>query len=100
MASSALYFTQVVHLPTGLVGTGLAIAGVIGLLAGVPIGDLADRRGPRDVFAAALLVQAATMASFVLIHSFAVFLCLDEPRHAGRRRRRLGARSRHAPHRR
>lgn len=76
MASSALYFTRVVHLSTGLVGLGLMIAGLVGLLAGVPIGDLADRRGPREVFLVALLVQAVTMASLIFIHSFTAFMCL------------------------
>jgi MFS family permease len=76
MASSALYFTQVVHLSTGRVGIGLTVAGLIGLLAGVPIGDLADRRGSREVFLVALVVQAATMLSLVFVHSFTAFMCL------------------------
>jgi MFS family permease len=76
MASSALYFTRVVHLPTGLVGLGLTIAAAVGLLAGVPIGDLADRRGPREVFIGVLSVQAITMACLIFIHSFTAFMML------------------------
>lgn len=76
MASSALYFTRVVHLSTGRVGIGLTVAGLIGLVAGIPIGDLADRRGPREVFVAVLSVQALTMASLVLIRSFELFVVL------------------------
>ena len=44
-----LYFTHVVGLGGGQVGVGLTVAGVFGLVVGVPVGHLADRRGPREV---------------------------------------------------
>ncbi|GAB7184073.1 hypothetical protein ATKI12_3904 [Kitasatospora sp. Ki12] len=71
--ASVLYFTLVVHLPAARVGVGLTIAGLVGLLAGVPAGNLADRYGPRTVWLWALAVQAATMAGFVLIDDWATF---------------------------
>ncbi|MFJ9453713.1 MFS transporter [Kitasatospora sp. NPDC101447] len=71
--ASVLYFTLVVHLPAARVGVGLTIAGLVGLLAGVPAGNLADRYGPRTVWLTALTLQAATMAAFVLIHDWATF---------------------------
>lgn len=71
--ASVLYFTLVVHLPAARVGVGLTIAGLVGLLAGVPAGNLADRYGPRTVWLTALTMQAATMAAFVLIHDWATF---------------------------
>ena len=57
ITSMALYFTRVVHLSTVQVGLGLTISGLIGLAAGVPVGDLADRHGPRTVVRLTLLVQ-------------------------------------------
>ncbi|MFG2621326.1 MFS transporter [Streptomyces sp. NPDC048507] len=72
-AASVLYFTLVVHLPAAQVGIGLTIAGLVGLLAGIPAGNLADRYGPRTVWLASLTVQAASMAAFVLIDDWVTF---------------------------
>jgi hypothetical protein len=71
MTSSVLYFTRVVHLATGEVGLGLTIAGLVGLVAGVPAGHLADRRGPREVFRMAMLVEFLATPCYVIVHSFA-----------------------------
>ncbi|MFF0478185.1 MFS transporter [Streptomyces sp. NPDC004284] len=71
--ASVLYFTLVVHLPAAQVGLGLTIAGLVGLLAGIPAGNLADRYGPRTVCLTAFVVQAVTMAAFVLIDSWFTF---------------------------
>ncbi|MCX5210049.1 MFS transporter [Kitasatospora sp. NBC_00240] len=71
--AAVLYFTLVVHLPAAQVGLGLTIAGLTGLLAGIPAGNLADRYGPRTVWLSTLALQAVTMAAFVLIHSWATF---------------------------
>ncbi|MFJ6405888.1 MFS transporter [Streptomyces hydrogenans] len=72
-AASALYFTLVVGLPAVQVGAALTIAGVIGLCAGIPGGHLADRRGARLIMMLALAVQAVSMASLVLVESWAAF---------------------------
>ncbi|MCZ0972016.1 MFS transporter [Streptomyces albulus] len=74
--ASVLYFTLVVHLPAAEVGVGLTIAGLTGLLAGIPAGNLADRYGPRTVWLTTLALQAATMAAFVFIHSWGTFTLL------------------------
>ncbi|MFI9274058.1 MFS transporter [Kitasatospora sp. NPDC052896] len=71
--AAALYFTRVVHLSARGVGLGLTLAGLVGLLAGVPAGRLADRRGPRTVMLATLAVQTLTMLAFVLVRGWAVF---------------------------
>ncbi|MFD9613395.1 MFS transporter [Streptomyces sp. NPDC059083] len=71
--ASVLYFTLVVHLPAAQVGVGLTIAGLVGLLAGIPAGNLADRYGPRTVWLVAVGTQAVTMAAFVLIDDWATF---------------------------
>ncbi|MWA15794.1 MFS transporter [Streptomyces sp. BA2] len=69
-AASALYFTLVVDLPAAQVGAALTVAGLIGLLAGIPGGHLADRRGPRTVMMLALAVQAVAMSALVLVESW------------------------------
>ncbi|MEV6109590.1 MFS transporter [Streptomyces sp. NPDC051940] len=69
-AASALYFTLVVGLPAAQVGAALTVAGLVGLLAGIPGGRLADRRGPRTVMTAALAVQAISMAALVFVESW------------------------------
>lgn len=68
--ASALYFTLVVGLPAVQVGAALTVAGLIGLLAGIPGGHLADRRGPRTVMMLALAVQAGAMAALVRVDSW------------------------------
>ncbi|MEU4091772.1 MFS transporter [Streptomyces sp. NPDC026673] len=72
-SAAVLYFTLVVHLPAAQVGVGLTIAGLTGLLAGIPAGNLADRYGPRTVWLTSVATQAATMAAFVLIHDWVTF---------------------------
>ncbi|MFE1578943.1 MFS transporter [Streptomyces fradiae] len=69
-AASALYFTLVVGLPAAQVGAALTVAGLTGLLAGIPGGHLADRRGARTVMVCALMVQALSMAALVLVDSW------------------------------
>ncbi|MEU1506991.1 MFS transporter [Kitasatospora sp. NPDC005748] len=71
--AAVLYFTLVVHLPAAQVGAGLTVAGLVGLLAGIPAGNLADRYGPRTVWLTALALQAVTMAAFVFIQDWATF---------------------------
>ncbi len=67
IAGSALFFTRGLSLPVARVGVGLTIAGLIGLSAGIPLGRLADRRGPREVLIAIQLVQAGAIASYILV---------------------------------
>lgn len=72
--TSALYFTGVVGLSAAQVGAGLAVAWAVGSLAGVPLGTLADRRGPRGVCVLLALVTAAAVAAFLVVDSFPAFL--------------------------
>src|SRR4051812_32554518 len=53
---SALYFTRIVGLSVAQVGVGLGIAAFAGLFGGIPLGHLADRRGPREVMAVLLVL--------------------------------------------
>lgn len=72
--SSALYFTRIVGLSPTRLGLGLAVAWAIGSVAGVPLGHLADRRGPRGTAAALAFVTAAVVASFHVVDDFLPFL--------------------------
>ena len=73
-AGSVLFLTRSVGLTAGQVGVGLTVAGALGLLAGVPAGHLADRRGAREVLVLLMYGEAAAMTLLVLVHSFATFL--------------------------
>jgi len=74
IVTSALFFTRVVGLSTAQVGLGLTIAWLIGFLTGVPIGHLADRKGPRVVAILLALSTSASVASFLFVRSFPLFL--------------------------
>ncbi|WP_030296520.1 MFS transporter [Streptomyces katrae] len=71
---SVLYFTRVVGLSPAQIGLGLTLAWAIGSVAGVPLGALADRRGPRGTSVLLALATAASVSSFLFIRSFAAFL--------------------------
>ncbi|MFD8783406.1 MFS transporter [Kitasatospora sp. NPDC059599] len=73
LATVPLYAHQVIQLSIGQVGLGLGAAGVVGLIAGIPVGHLADRRGPRDIFVITLLIQTLSMLSLLFAHSFLAF---------------------------
>jgi MFS family permease len=77
ITSMALYFTRVVHLSSVQVGLGLTISGLIGLVAGVPVGDLADRHGPRTVARLTLLVQFLSTLGYLFIRDFAAFVAVS-----------------------
>ncbi|MFJ8159623.1 MFS transporter [Streptomyces sp. NPDC096136] len=72
---SALYFTRVVGLSPAQIGLGLTLAWAVGSVAGVPLGALADRRGPRGTSVLLALATAASVASFLFIRSYGAFLC-------------------------
>lgn len=71
---SALYFTRVVGLSPAQIGLGLTVAWAVGSVAGVPLGALADRRGPRGTSAALAVATAASVFAFLLIRSFWAFM--------------------------
>ncbi|MFD7339073.1 MFS transporter [Streptomyces violascens] len=74
LTAGVLYFTHDRHLPPAQVGLGLGIAGIFALALGIAVGHLADRRGARGVYAAALVVQALATAGFVLADGFWPFV--------------------------
>jgi MFS family permease len=75
ITAMALYAIRVVHLTAERSGLALTIAGLVGLLASMPMGRLADRRGPRGVLGVSLFLLAVAAASYVFFaHSFVSYL--------------------------
>lgn len=72
--TSALYFTHVVGLSPFRLGLGLAVGWTVGTLTGVPLGHLADRRGPRGTAVLFALAAAAVVGTFLVVRSFVPFL--------------------------
>ncbi|MFB7906077.1 MFS transporter [Kitasatospora sp. NPDC056076] len=71
---SALYFTRVIGMSPTALGFGLAVAWALGSLAGVPLGALADRRGPRRTAVALALATAGVVAVLLVVRSYPLFL--------------------------
>jgi MFS family permease len=70
-----LYAIRVVHLTAARSGLALTIAGLVGLLVSMPVGRIADRHGPREVFGLSMLVLGAAAASYVIFaHGFVSYL--------------------------
>jgi hypothetical protein len=74
--SWALFLTRSVGLSPAQVGIGMTIAGGLGLLLATPVGHLADRVGPREVFVVLLALQAIGSAAYLAIASFGGFLAV------------------------
>lgn len=74
LVCSALYFTLVIGLSPSQVGLGLTLAWAVGAVAGVWLGHVADRHGPRGTTAALALCTAGSVAAFLLVRSFTLFV--------------------------
>src|SRR4029450_4055710 len=76
MTISVLYFNRIVGLSIAEVGLGLTIAGLFGLLASIPFGHLADRRGPRALFVVPSLLLSLVALVYLVIGAFWQFLAV------------------------
>jgi MFS family permease len=74
VTAMTLYFTRVAHLSTEQLGVGMTLAAIVGILGGIPIGHLADRRGPREVVRMTLLIQGGVTFCYIFVHGFVPFL--------------------------
>ncbi|WP_163510682.1 MFS transporter [Fodinicola acaciae] len=72
--SSALYFTLFIGLSPTEVGLGLTLGWAVGSVLGVPLGHLADRRGPRGVAVLLAVATGVAVASFLVVRSFLPFM--------------------------
>ena len=64
---SALYFTRIVGFSVVEVGTGLSIAAGVAIFAGIPLGHLADRWGPREVMVGLLVLTALSSGLYLFV---------------------------------
>ncbi|GLY53466.1 MFS transporter [Lentzea sp. NBRC 102530] len=71
---SALYFTQVVGLSAAKVGLALTLAWGVGAVAGVALGHVADRLGPRTTAVMLALATAASIGILLCTRNFAAFV--------------------------
>ncbi|MEY9878217.1 MFS family permease [Streptacidiphilus sp. MAP12-33] len=72
--SAVLFYTQVIGFSVAKVSLGVGLGTLVGMFGGPPIGRLADRRGPREIYLVTLLVEAAATASLVLVRDFWSFV--------------------------
>ncbi|WP_410665258.1 MFS transporter [Amycolatopsis sp. lyj-84] len=72
--SSALYFTLIVGLSPAHVGLGLTVGWAVGSVAGVALGQLADRRGPKGTAVVLGLGTAASVTAFLFVNSVVAFV--------------------------
>ncbi len=80
VTAMTLFGTRVLHLSTAKTGLALTIAGLVGLLAAIPMGALADRHGPREMLRLSQLVLAAVAFCYLFIHNlmgFVIVAALD-----------------------
>lgn len=76
LTGQALFFTRSVGLPVAEVGLGLGISAFVGLLAGLPVGRLADKKGSREAYVVSLALEGLAAASLIFVHAFWSFLVL------------------------
>ncbi|MFJ3640266.1 MFS transporter [Streptomyces sp. NPDC090108] len=69
-----LYFTRIIGLDATAVGLGMTLAGLVGVVAGVPAGRAADRWGARRTGALLWGGTGLATAAYTLVHSYAGFL--------------------------
>ncbi|MEU7426300.1 MFS transporter [Streptomyces sp. NPDC040750] len=71
---SVLYFSRVIGLSPTQIGAALTVGWALGAVAGVPLGHLADRRGPRGIAIVMSLATGAAIASLLFVRSYPAFL--------------------------
>ena len=60
----ALYLTREVHLSLSQAGIAMSLAGLVGFISPIPLGRLADRRGPREIYRLLLCAEAISSLGF------------------------------------
>ncbi|WP_410660524.1 MFS transporter [Amycolatopsis sp. lyj-112] len=72
--SSALYFTLIVGLSPAQVGLGLTVGWAVGSVAGIALGHLADRRGPKGTAVLLALGTAVAVSAFLFVSTVVAFV--------------------------
>ncbi|GAA2139281.1 MFS transporter [Kitasatospora kazusensis] len=70
----ATFFVRYASLSPGQFAVGMTLAGVVGLLAGGPVGYLADRLGLRETLMVVGAVQGLAICSYAFLHGFAAII--------------------------
>ena len=76
MTVSVLYFNRILGLGIAEIGLGLTIAGLVGLGSGVPLGHVADLRGPRTLFILLSVGVALASLAYLVIDTFWQFVAV------------------------
>ncbi|MFF5145026.1 MFS transporter [Streptomyces sp. NPDC013157] len=76
VTSSALYFTRVVGLPTAQVAIGLTTGGIVGLVAGLAGGRVADRWGAKRTQIGVMVLGSFFMTCYLFVHTFWPFIAV------------------------
>ncbi|RPF24915.1 MFS transporter [Streptomyces sp. TLI_185] len=76
LTTSSLYFVRCVGLTPAEVGLWLTVSGLIGMLAGVPVGRIADRHGPRETYVVSLVAEALATSALLLTRSLVSFVAV------------------------
>ena len=76
ITGSAVFFTQIVGLSAGQVGIGITVAGLVSFALSLPLGKLADRVGPKQMWALSATGGALLFALWPLIDGFGPFLAM------------------------
>jgi len=71
---SALFFTRIIGFTPAQMGLGLTIGWSAALLLNVPLGNLADRTGPRRISIALFLLTAVALVLFMFASSLWMFV--------------------------
>lgn len=74
MTASVVFFHKSVGLSATEVGIGMTIAAVVALFAGVPMGYLADKVGPRNITVTFGTLSAATILGYFLVSDWYGFV--------------------------
>jgi hypothetical protein len=77
--SWAVFLTRSIGLSPAEVGVGMTLAGGAGILAATPLGHLADRLGPREVFGVLQVARAAACLAYLAVGgpvAFALVACV------------------------
>ncbi|UQW99380.1 MFS transporter [Streptomyces sp. RerS4] len=71
---AALFFTRIAGLSPVQMGLGLTVAWSLALVASVPLGHVADRKGPRGTAVVLFVGAGLAVSSYLFVSSFTAFL--------------------------
>jgi MFS family permease len=76
LATIVVYLVRYAGLSPAQIGIGLTIAGITGLAASIPAGQLGDRFGQRNTLIVVNCARGALFIGYLFIHSFPAFLLI------------------------